>query len=106
METMEIAKTVLSRMLEAAEEVTEGQAAAEVVKYGIDYYTALNSLRSVYRELGMERTPEHTGAVICYHKPKREPQLQETEAVRMAKKAAQSNISERRSAAIISNYRR
>ena len=108
MEIMETAKAVLSEMIEAAGErgVTEGQAVAELTKHGIGYREAVDSIKSVYKEIGAERTEPHTGKVICYRKPKKEPEQQETAATKMAKKAAQSNVNERKTAAIIGSYRK
>ena len=108
MEIMETAKTVLSEMIEAAGErgVTEGQVTAELVKQGIGYCEAVDSLKYIYKEMGIERTPAHTGKVIRYQKPKRKVEQQETAAMKMAKKAAQSNVNERKTAAIIGSYRR
>lgn len=108
MEIMETAKTVLSEMIEAAGErgVTEGRVVAELTKHRIGYHEAVDSLKNVYKEIGAERTEPHTGQVICYRKPKKEPIQQETAATKMAKKAAQSKISERKMAAIIGSYRR
>lgn len=108
MEAIETAKTVLSEMVEAAGEigVTEGQAAGELIKHGIGYHEAVDFLKNVYKEIGAERTEPHTGKVICYRKPKKEPEQQETAAMKMAKKAAQSNENERRTAEIIGSYRK
>ena len=108
MDAIEMAKTVLSEMIETAGEngITEGQAVAELTKNGIGYREAVDSLKNVYKEIGAERTEPHTGKVICYRKPKKEPEQQETAATKMAKKAAQSNVNERKMAAIIGSYRR
>lgn len=105
MENIEVAKNVLSGMIESGA-VTEGQVVAEIIKHGIDYHTALDSLRKAYREVGAERSPSHSGAVIAYRKSKKELDLQETPALEMAKRAAQSSPSERKAAAILDNYRR
>lgn len=108
MEVRETTKMVLSEMIETAGEsgITEGQAAAELTKHGIGYHEAVDFLKNVYKEIGAERTEPHTGKVICYRKPKKEPEQQETAAMKMAKKAAQSNVNERKAAAIIGSYRR
>lgn len=106
MEAMETAKTVLSEMLESAGEngVTSGEATRELVKHGLDYKTALDSLESVYKEIGAER---HTGAVIRYCKGKPKPEKkEESMAVRIAKKLGKRNIGERQFNDIISSYRR
>lgn len=59
----------------------------EIVKHGIDYYFALNFLRNAYKEVsGIERTPEHSGAVIYYKKSKHQNEQEESVAVRLAKK--------------------
>lgn len=99
---------VLSEMIETAGEsgITEGQAVAELTKHGIGYHEAVDSLKNVYKEIGAERTEPHTGKVICYRKQKKEPEQQETAATKMAKKAAQSNENERRTAEIIDSYRK
>lgn len=108
MEAMEVVKATLLELIETAGKngITEGQAAAELTKHGIGYREAVDSLKNVYKEIGAERTEPHTGKVICYYKPKKELEQQETAATKMAKKAAQSNVNERKMAAIIGSYRR
>lgn len=109
MEVIEIAKTTLTEMVEKAGEngVTEGEVTREFVKQGLfDFYGSIDFLKNVHEELGIERTPEHTGKVICYSRPKIKLEQQETAATKMAKKAAQSNTNERKAVAIIGNYRR
>lgn len=109
MEVMEAAKAALLEMTETAGEsgVTEAEAVGEVMKRGsFGYYEIIDCLKKVYQEIGLERTKPHTGKVICYRKPKKEPEQQETAAAKMAKKAAQSNVNECKTAAIIGNYRR
>ncbi|MDE7177068.1 MAG: hypothetical protein K2O59_04570 [Lachnospiraceae bacterium] len=108
MDIIEIAKATLHEMTGTAEKVTEGEVIAEIGKRGchFGYYETIEALKSVYKEMGLERTEPHTGRIICYYKPKKEPKQQETAATMMAKKAAQSNVNERKTAAIIGNYRR
>lgn len=106
MEAMETAKTVLSEMLETAGEngVTAGEAAGELSKHGIGFSAALDSLESVYKEIGAER---HAGAVIRYCKGKPKPEKKEESiAVKMAKKLGQRNIGERQHNDILNQYRR
>lgn len=107
MEVMEIAKTTLSEMLETAGEngVTEGQVLAEIRKRGCHFghYETINALKSVYKEMGLKRTEPHTGKVICYYKPKKEPE--ESAAVRLAKKLGKRTIGERERMNIINQYR-
>lgn len=109
---MEAIKTTLSEMIEAAGEsgVTEGQAVKELVtKHKTGYYETLEALRSVYKEIGMERTPEHTGAVIFYKKSKQPTQKKEPEesmAVRLAKKLGKRNMGEKGRMEIMKHYTR
>ena len=109
MEVMEIVKAELSGILETAGEsgVTEGQVVAAIVKHGIDYHTALNSLRNTYKEvLGVERTPEHSGAVIFYKKTKQKKGPNESMAIRLAKKLGKRTIGEKERIDILNQYRR
>ena len=106
METMETAKTVLLSMLEASGEngVTAGAVSAELSKYGIDFKIALDSLESIYAEIGAER---RTGAVIRYYKGKQKPKKKEESTVQklakeLGKKAAERNKFDE----IINKYRR
>lgn len=103
METIEIAKTELSRMIEAAGEngVTESEAVGKLTRYGIRYRDALDALQSVCVEVGAERTPEHTGQVIRYRKQK-----QESMAVKLAKETGKRSVSERQREEIIKQYKR
>lgn len=108
---MEAIKTTLSEIIEAAGEsgVTEGQATKELVtKYKVGYYEALEALRNGYKEIGLERTPEHTGAVIFYRKPRQPTQKnpEELAAVRLAKKLGSRGMSEKERMAIIAHYTR
>lgn len=108
MKTMEIAKTELSGMLETAGEsgVTEGQVVAAIVKHGIDYYTALDSLRNAYKEVPeVERTPEHSGAVIFYKKAKQKKEPEESMATRLAKKLGKRTMGEKERMEILNHYR-
>ncbi|MCM1236254.1 MAG: hypothetical protein NC489_39745 [Ruminococcus flavefaciens] len=99
MEVMETAKTVLSAMLETA-----GEAVGELSKHGIGFTVTLDSLESVYKEIGAER---QAGAVICYRKGKPKPEKkEESMAVRIAKKLGQRNIGEKHYNDIINCYRR
>lgn len=110
MEVMELVKTTLSEMIETAREsgITEGQATKEIAtRYKMGYYETLEALRSVYKEIGLERTPEHTGAVIFYRKPKQSEQKKEPEesaAVRIIKNFGKRNIGERQRADILKHY--
>lgn len=108
MEYIQTAKNVLSQMIENSDEngVTEGQVVKEIVRYDIGYYEALDSLRKVYREVGAERTPEHTGEVIRYKKAKQNKQQEESMAVRLAKKIAGNTVGERERLSILNYYRR
>ncbi len=108
MEVKEKVKTMLSRMLETADEngVTEGEVIRELTRNGIDYQTARNFLKNSYKEIGVERTPEHTGEVIRYRKQKKEADKQETPAEAMARKSAQRAYNEHRAVKIINSYRR
>lgn len=109
MEVMEIVKTELSGILETAGEngVTEGQAVSAIVKHGIDYHTALDSLRNAYKEVpGVERTPEHSGAVIFYKKAKQKKEPEESIAVRLAKKLGKRTMGEKERMNILNQYRR
>lgn len=108
MEYIQIAKNVLSQMIENSDEngVTEGQAVKEIVRYDIRYYEALDSLRKVYKEVGAERTPEHTGEVIRYRKAKQNKQQEESMAVRLVKKIARNTVEERERLEILNYYRR
>lgn len=108
MEAIETAKTVLSEMVEAAgkEVVTEGVIAQELTKHGFEFQEAVDCLKNVYKDAGAEKKELYSGKIICYYKPEKESDQQESAAVKMAKKAAQSNASERKTAAIIGSYRR
>lgn len=108
MEYIQTAKSVLSQMIENSDEngVTEGQVVKEIVRYDIGYYEALDSLKKVYKEVGAERTPEHTGKVICYRKAKQNKQQEESLAVRLAKKIAENTVGERERLNILNYYRR
>lgn len=110
MEAIELVKTTLLEMIETAGEsgVTEGQASREIVKrHKIGHYETLEILRSVYKEIGLERTSEHTGAVIFYRKPKQSEQKKEPEesaAVRIAKKLGKRNMGEKGRMEILKHY--
>ena len=109
MEVMEIVKAELSGILETAGEsgVTEGQVVAAIVKHGIDYHTALNSLRNAYKEVpGVERTPEHSGAVIFYKKTKQKKAPNESMAIRLAKNLGKRTVGEQERMDILNQYRR
>lgn len=108
MEAMEAVKATLLEMTEKAGEigVTEGQVVAEIGKRGCHFghYETINALKSVYKEMGLERTEPHTGKVICYYKPKKEPE--ESAAVRLAKKLGRQTIGEKERMNILNQYRR
>lgn len=106
---MEAIKATLSEVIEAAGEngITEGQATKEIVtKHKIGYYEALEALRNTYKEIGLERTPEHTGAVIFYRKPKQKKEPEESAAVRIAKKLGKQSIGEKERMDILKHYTR
>lgn len=89
-------------------EFPEGEVTRELaVRHGIGYYAALDSLRKVYKEVGAERTPEHTGAIICYRKAKKgADDSKETSAVVMARESAKRAMNEYKALEIINSYRR
>lgn len=110
MEVMELVKTTLLEIIEEAGEsgISEGQAVNVLCnKYRMGYYETLEALRSVYKEIGLERTPEHTGAVIFYRKPKQseqKKQQEESAAVRIIKNFGKRNIGERQREDILKHY--
>lgn len=68
------------------------------------YVTVIDSLESVYKEIGAEH---HAGKVIRYCKGKPKPEKKEESiAVKMAKKLGQKNIGEKQYNDIINSYRR
>lgn len=104
---MEAIKATLSEAIEAAGEngITEGQATKELVtRYKMGYYEALEALRNAYKEIGLERTPEHTGAVIFYRKSKQKKEPEESAAVRLAKKLGKQNMGEKGRMEIMKHY--
>ncbi len=106
---LESVKTTLTDFVESAGEngITEGQAVIEITKrHKMGYYECLEALRSVYQDAGVERTPEHTGQVICYRKAKQEKQPEESAAVKMARNSANRTAGEKQRQEIINQYRR
>lgn len=108
MEAMEIVKGTLLEMTETAGEngVSEGQVMVEIGRRGcqLGHYETIKALKSVYKEMGLERTEPHTGQVICYYKPKKEPE--ESAAVRLAKKLGRQVTGEKERMNIIKQYTR
>lgn len=106
---MEAIKSTLSEMIEAAGEngVTEGEMTkALVTRHKMGYYESLEALRSVYKEIGLERTPEHTGAVIFYRKPTQKKEPEESAAIKLAKKLGSKAVGEKQMQNILNQYRR
>lgn len=104
---MEAVKATLTELVEAAGEngITETQAVKEInARYNLGYYEAIQAIKSVYQDAGVERTPEHSGQVISYRKAKQEKQPEESAAVRIAKKLGKRNIGERGRMEILSHY--
>lgn len=106
---MESVKNTLTELVESAGEngLTETQAAIEInARHKLGYWKSLEAIKSVYRDAGVERTPEHTGQVICYRKAKQEKQPEESAAARMAINSARRTAGERQRQEIINQYRR
>ena len=108
MEILESVKNTLAELVESAGEdgITETQAAKGIMaKYRMGYYEAIEAAKSVYRDAGLTRTPEHTGKVITY-KAKQQERPEEPAAVRMARNSANRTAGEKQRQEIISQYRR
>lgn len=106
---LESVKATLIQIVEQAGEngLTETQAAIEInARHKLGYWKSLEAIKSVYRDAGVERTPEHTGQVICYRKAKQEKQPEESAAARMAINSARRTAGERQRQEIINQYRR
>lgn len=106
---LESVKNTLTELVESAGEngITETQAAIEIsARHKMGYWESIKALKSVYNAAGVERTPEHTGKVICYRKAKQEKRLEESAAVRLAKKLGKRNMGEKERMAIIAHYTR
>ena len=104
---MESVKNTLTELVESAGEngLTETQPAIEInARHKLGYWKSLEAIKSVYRDAGVERTPEHTGQVICYRKAKQEKQPEESVAVRLAKKLGERNIGEKGRMDILKHY--
>lgn len=105
-----IVKEILYNAVEGAAggSISEGQAVAEIRKlgYNFGYYETLNALKSTYKEIGLERTKPHTGQIICYYKPKKEPEKKTSKSIEMAIQSAHRATNEKTTAAIINNYRK
>lgn len=104
---LESVKATLTELVESAGEngLTETQAAIEInARHKLGYWKSLEAIKSVYRDAGVERTPEHTGEVICYRKAKQEKQPEESVAVRLAKKLGERNIGEKGRMDILKHY--
>lgn len=105
----EIAINVLKKMIENAgkDGVTEGQAVHELVaNHDVGYWDALDLLRSVYKEAGAERTPEHTGELIRYRKSTQKPDRPESKAEILARQSARRAYNEYKAEQILNYYKR
>ncbi len=104
---LESVKATLIQIVEQAGEngLTETQAAIEInARHKLGYWESIKALKSVYQDAGVERTPEHTGKVICYRKAKQEKRLEESAAVRLAKKLGERNMGEKGRMDILKHY--
>lgn len=105
-------KITLLQIVEAAGEsgVTDEQAAKQITaKYRVSHFEAMNALQEINKNLGVEIVLEHSKGIFTYRKPKQPTQkkeLEESTAVRLAKKLGKRNMGEKGRMEIMKHYTR
>ena len=80
-----------------------------IIKHKVSHFEAMEALQEINKNLGAEIVLEHSKGIFTYRKPKQPTQkkeLEESTAVRLAKKLGKRNMGEKGRMEIMKHYTR